>query len=218
MPRESKAAKIERAKIVTQRMYEHYPQTKGYLDFETPFQMVIATLLSAQTTDKAVNKVTPELFDKWPTPEAMQEADELEIQEVIHPLGFFKTKAKRCIDCASTLVSEFDGVVPQDIDELQRLPGVGRKTANVVLNDAFGITEGIAVDTHVKRIANELGFSKSDDPAKVEQDLMAVFDRSDWLPINKRWIAFGREICDAKRPRCSECFLTDICPSCKCED
>ena len=204
---------LERAQVVSERMEEHYPGDGGYLNFESPFQLVIAVLLSAQTTDKAVNKVTPELFRRWPTPEALASADELEVQEVIHSLGFYKTKAKRCIDCARTLLDEFDGEVPCDIDELQKLPGVGRKTANVVMNDAFRASEGVAVDTHVGRIARRLGFSKEQDPSKVEQDILATFPKSEWLYINKRWIAFGREVCDARRPRCDECFLDDVCPS-----
>ena len=214
-PRRRKPTKkvLERAAVVSERMEEHYPGDGGYLNFESPFQLVIAVLLSAQTTDKAVNKVTPELFSRWPTPEALASADELEVQEVIHPLGFYKTKAKRAIDCARTLLDEFGGEVPQDIDELQKLPGVGRKTANVVMNDAFHAAEGVAVDTHVGRVARRLGFSKHEDPSKVEQDILATFPRSDWLYINKRWIAFGREICDARRPKCAECFLSDLCPS-----
>lgn len=204
---------LERAQIVSERMEEHYPGFGGYLDFDNPFQLVIAVLLSAQTTDKAVNKVTPELFRRWPTPDALASADELEVQEVIHSLGFYKTKAKRCIDCARTLIDEFGGEVPRDIDELQKLPGVGRKTANVVMNDAFRTSAGVAVDTHVGRIARRLGFSREQDPSKVEQDILAIFPQSEWLYINKRWIAFGREVCDARRPRCGECFLADVCPS-----
>ena len=213
--RKPSARIAERARIVMERMGEHYPGEGGYLSFDNPFQLVIAVLLSAQTTDESVNKVTPELFRRWPTPEAMAAADELEIQEVIHSLGFYKTKAKRCIECASTLLSEFGGEVPQTIDELVKLPGVGRKTANVVLNDAFKIAEGVAVDTHVGRIARRLGFSKHDDPVKVEQDILWIFPESEWTHINRRWIAFGREICDARKPKCAECWLDDVCPSCK---
>lgn len=214
--RRKPSAKVaERARIVSERMEEHYPGSGGYLSSGSPFQLVIAVLLSAQTTDKAVNSVTPELFRRWPTPEALAAADELEIQEVIHPLGFYKTKAKRCIECASTLLTEFGGEVPQTIDELVKLPGVGRKTANVVLNDAFGIAEGVAVDTHVGRIARKLGFSKHTDPSKVEQDILWIFPPEDWTSINHRWIAFGREICHARKPECGKCWLDDICPSCK---
>ncbi|MGI6221214.1 MAG: endonuclease III [Coriobacteriales bacterium] len=214
--RRKPSAKVaERASIVMERMAEHYPSSGGYLTSENPFQLVIAVLLSAQTTDKAVNSVTPELFRRWPTPEALAAADELEIQEVIHPLGFYKTKAKRCIECAATLLTEFGGEVPRTIDELIKLPGVGRKTANVVLNDAFGIAEGVAVDTHVGRIARKLGFSRNTDPSKVEQDILWIFPESEWTHINHRWIAFGREVCDARKPKCSECWLSDVCPSCK---
>lgn len=211
--RESKARLKERAQIVSQRMAEHYPGSSGYLNFENEFQLLIAVLLSAQTTDKAVNKVTPELFKRWPDPKELSEADVEEVQEVIHSLGFYKTKAQRCIDCAAMLLSEFDGEVPSDIDELQKLPGVGRKTANVVLNDAFGIAKGVAVDTHVGRVARRLGFSVHEDPSKVEQDLLELFPQEEWKYINKRWIALGREICDSRRPKCQKCFLADICPS-----
>ena len=206
---------MNRASVVSQRMEEHYPGTSGYLHFENAFQLVIAVLLSAQTTDKAVNKITPELFDRWPTPQALAAADELEVQDVIHSLGFYKMKAKRCIDCAQTLLDKFDGKVPADINQLQMLPGVGRKTANVVLNDAFGVAEGVAVDTHVGRIARRLGFSKCQDPSKVEQDILLIFPKNEWATINRRWIAFGRDICDARKPKCNECWLADVCPSCK---
>ena len=204
---------LERAEVVAQRMEEHYPGNGGYLHFDNPFQLVIAVLLSAQTTDKSVNKVTPVLFERWPTPEALAEADVAEVSEVIHSLGFYKTKAQRAIDCARTLLEEFGGEVPCDLDELQKLPGVGRKTANVVLNDAFQIADGIAVDTHVGRVARRLGFSKHEDPSKVEQDLLATFPKSEWTYVNKRWIAFGREVCDSRRPKCEACFLADVCPS-----
>ncbi|MGI6217305.1 MAG: endonuclease III [Coriobacteriales bacterium] len=212
-PRKPSKKTLERAKIVSERMEEHYPGKGGYLHFDNPFQLVIAVLLSAQTTDKSVNKVTPELFKRWPDAQAMASADLEEVKEVIHPLGFYNTKAKRCIDCARTLLEEFDGVVPQNLDDLQKLPGVGRKTANVVMNDAFDTADGIAVDTHVGRIARRLGFSKNTDPSKVEQDLLATFPKEEWHYINKRWIAFGREICDARKPKCGECFLVDVCPS-----
>ncbi len=211
--RESRARRAERALEVCRRMEEHYPGKGGYLNFDSPFQLVIAVLLSAQTTDKAVNRVTPELFSRWPGPEELASADVDEVQEVIHSLGFYKTKAKRCVECARTLLERFGGAVPQTLEELQELPGVGRKTANVVLNDAFGIADGIAVDTHVGRIARRLGFSKSEDPSKVEQDLLAIIPKEEWTNVNRRWIALGREICDSRRPRCQECFLADICPS-----
>lgn len=204
---------LERAEIVSERMADHYPGDGGYLEFENPFQLVIAVLLSAQTTDKAVNNVTPVLFERWPTPEALAAADEAEVQEVVHSLGFYITKARRCIDCAQTLLDKFGGEVPQDIDELQMLPGVGRKTANVVMNDAFHTASGVAVDTHVGRVARRLGFTRHTAPLLVEQDILAIFPQSEWLYINKRWIAFGREFCDARKPKCDACFLADVCPS-----
>ncbi len=206
---------MERAGIVSQRMQERYPSTdrRGYLEYQTPFQLVIATLLSAQATDKSVNAVTPVLFSKWPTPQDLASADVSEVEDVIRSIGLYKTKAKRCIDCARTLLEEFDGEVPQDIDALQKLPGVGRKTANIVMNDAFHDAQGVAVDTHVGRIARKLGFSKETDPSKVEQDILRTFPESEWPYINKRWIAFGREICHSRNPECSACFLNDVCPS-----
>ncbi len=213
LPRESKASRRVRAAEACKRIVERYPGEGGYLRADTPFQLVIAVLLSAQTTDRAVNNATPELFSRWPGPEEMASADVSEIEHVIRSIGFHKTKARRCVDCARTLLEEFDGEVPQNLDDLQRLPGVGRKTANVVLNDAFGIADGIAVDTHVGRIARRMGFSKENDPSKVEQDLLATIPKEMWSDVNRSWIALGREICGARNPKCEECFLGDICPS-----
>ena len=164
MPRESKKAKRERAIEVCRRMGELYPAVQSALNFSDPFTLVICVLLSAQTTDAAVNKVTPELFSRWPTPEAMAEADPAEIAEVIRTIGFFRTKSVHCVEAAQMIVSDFGGEVPRTMDELTRLPGVGRKTANIVLNKAFGIVDGIAVDTHVYRIASRLRFSSAPTP------------------------------------------------------
>lgn len=214
MARESKAAKRERALKVAERMDKRYPEAQTALDYRDPFTLTIAVLLSAQTTDVAVNKVTPELFDRWPTPEAMSLADPLEIEGVIRTIGFFRTKARNCVKCAQMVTSEFGGEVPRTIEELQQLPGVGRKTANVVLNEAFGIVEGIAVDTHVFRIAHRLKFSNATTPAKTEEDLLALYPRTYWKPINHQWVFFGREVCIARRPRCVECPISDLCPSC----
>jgi endonuclease-3 len=215
MPRESKANKRIRALAIAQRMSERYPQARCALEHNDPFTLVIAVLLSAQTTDAAVDKVTPELFSRWPNPEAMAQADPHEVEKVIRAIGFYHIKAKNCIACARMILTDFGGEVPTTMDELIRLPGVGRKTANIVLNNAFGIIEGIAVDTHVFRIAHKLALSPktSDTPAKTEKDLLALFPQEMWEPINHQWVLFGREVCIARRPRCLACPLNDLCPS-----
>ena len=216
MPRESKAKKLTRALAVAECLGKRYPQADLEFVLDDPFTVVITVLLSAQTTDAAVDKVTPELFSRWPDPQTMAQADQSEIEEVIRTIGFFHIKAKHCIACARMILSDFDGKVPDTMEELIRLPGVGRKTANLVLSDAFGIIEGIAVDTHVFRIAHKLGFSSasSDTPEKTEQDLLALYPKEMWGPINHQWILFGREICTARNPRCHVCPLNDLCPSC----
>jgi endonuclease-3 len=215
MPRESKASKKTRALAVAQRMNERYPQAECALDFHDAFTLTIAVLLSAQTTDVAVNKVTPELFSRWPDPQAMAQASVQDIEQVIRTIGFFHVKAKNCVATARMLLADYGGEVPRTMDDLTRLPGVGRKTANIVLNNAFGIVEGIAVDTHVFRIAHKLHFSpkSSDTPSKTEKDLLALYPREMWGPINHQWVLFGREVCIARRPRCLECPLNDLCPS-----
>jgi endonuclease-3 len=217
MARESKAHRRERALEVARRMDERYPQAECALHFHDPFTLTIAVLLSAQTTDVAVNKVTPELFSRWPDPPAMAQARPGDIEKVIRSIGFYRVKAKNCIACAQMLLADFGGEVPRTMDELTRLPGVGRKTANIVLNNAFGIVEGIAVDTHVFRIAHRLRFSptSSDTPDKTERDLLALYPREMWGSVNHQWVLFGREVCDARRPRCPECPLSDLCPSAK---
>ena len=217
MPRESKASKLIRALEVARRMDERYPEAECALEFHDPFTLVISVLLSAQTTDAAVNKVSPKLFTRWPDPERMAQADPLEVEEVIRTIGFYHVKARHCIACAQMILADFGGEVPRTMDELTRLPGVGRKTANLVLSNAFGIVEGIAVDTHVFRIVHKLGFSpkSSDTPQKTEKDLLALFPRELWGPINHQLVLFGREVCIARRPRCAECPLGDLCPSVK---
>lgn len=213
MPRESAQAKRERAVEVCRRMDERYPAAECALHFTDPFTLVIAVLLSAQTTDVAVNKVTPELFSRWPTPEAMAGASEVEVGQVIHSIGFWRTKAAHCVGCAQMIVSDYAGEVPSTMEDLKRLPGVGRKTANIVLNNSFGIVEGIAVDTHVYRISTRLGFSKAPTPLETEQDLLKIIPRELWGPVNHQWVLFGREVCDARKPLCDQCPLADICPS-----
>lgn len=215
MPREKKADKLARALAVAARMNEHYPKAECALHYITPFTLTIAVILSAQTTDAGVNRVTPELFSRYGTPEHMAHADPDDLMKIIRSIGFYRTKAKNCIACAQMILSEFDGEVPQNMEDLQRLPGVGRKTANVVLNEAFGIVEGIAVDTHVFRIAHRLKFAgpSADTPQKTEQALLKLYPQANWGPINHQWVLFGREYCIARRPHCAECFIADLCPS-----
>lgn len=219
MPREKKADKLARALTIAQRMNEHYPKAECALHYTTPFTLTIAVLLSAQTTDAGVNKVTPELFEKYGTPEKMAQANPEDISRIIHSIGFYRTKAQNCVACAQMIMSDFGGEVPKTHEEIQKLPGVGRKTANVVLNEAFGIVEGIAVDTHVFRIAHRLKLVpvKADTPPKTEEALLSLYPKENWGPINHQWVLFGRELCNARKPHCSECFISDLCPSCQKE-
>lgn len=216
MPRETNAAKRERGVEFCERLNRRYGPVECFLDHANPFRLVISVLLSAQTTDAQVNKVTPGLFQRWPTPEAMAGATAEEVAEVIKSLGFYKTKAKHAVQAAQMIVADFGGEVPRTMAELTRLPGVGRKTANIVLNVSFGIVEGIAVDTHVNRIAHRLKLSPKTherEPLKTERDLLKVLPHEYWENVNHQWISFGREICRARGPLCGECPMTDICPS-----
>ena len=214
MARESIKAKRERAVEVCKRIGDHYPDAQPALDFGgDPFRLTIAVLLSAQTTDAAVNKVTPVLWERYPTIEDLASADVRDVEDILRAIGFFRVKAANCIKCAQMVLSEYGGEVPQSYEELQRLPGVGRKTANIVMNAGFGIVEGIAVDTHVFRIAHKLKLSNAKDPSKTEQDLLKLIPKELWGPVNHQWILFGRGICNAKNPKCAECFLVDICPT-----
>lgn len=217
MPRETNASRRERAIKVCERLNRRYGPVECFLDHQNPFRLVISVLLSAQTTDAQVNKVTPELFRRWPTPYEMAGASVADVMDVIKSLGFYKTKAKHCVEAARMIVADFDGEVPSTMRELQKLPGVGRKTANIVLNVGFGIVEGIAVDTHVNRIAHRLALSPKThekEPLKTEQDLLKILPHEYWESVNHQWISFGREICSARSPKCAECPLADLCPSC----
>lgn len=216
MPRESKKAKAERAVEVCRRLDKKYGPVECFLDHTNPFRLVISVLLSAQTTDAQVNRVTPELFRRFPTPEAMATASPEEVAKIIRSLGFYKTKARHCVEAAQAIVADFGGEVPHTMAELTSLSGVGRKTANIVLNVSFGIVEGIAVDTHVNRIAHRLGLSPKTherEPLKTEQDLLAILPRELWGPVNHQWIRHGRDTCTARAPKCDGCVLEDICPS-----
>ena len=216
MPRETKKAKAERAREVARRLDEKYGPVECFLNHESPFRLLIAVMLSAQTTDAQVNRVTPELFRRWPTPFDLAAADPVDVAQVIRSLGFYKSKARHAVECAQTLVAEHGGEVPRTMADLTKLPGVGRKTANIVLNVGYGIVEGIAVDTHVNRVAHRLGLSPKThekEPLKTEQDLLALLPRELWGPVNHQWILHGRQTCTARSPKCDACALEDICPS-----
>ena len=220
MPRELMVDKKARAAEVERRMFEYYGEGACSLEYETPFTLTCAVVLSAQCTDAAVNKVTPELFERFGTPETMAQARIEDVEAIIHPLGFYHAKARNLIRLAQTVLSEFGGEIPNDIELLQKLPGVGRKTANVVMCQAFRNPQGIAVDTHVFRIAHLLKFAgpSADTPEKTEAALLKLYPQSDWLYINHQWVHFGRDFCVARRPKCAECFIADLCPSCSCKD
>lgn len=213
MARESLVSKQQRAAEIERRLYDYYGRGEASLDFTDPFTLTVAVVLSAQCTDAAVNKITPKLFAAYPTPLALAQAPVADVEEIIHPLGFFRSKAKNIVALAQTLVADFGGEVPADIDLLQKLPGVGRKTANCVMCAAFEQPQGIAVDTHVFRIAHRLKLSNAKDPSGTEQDLLKEIPPELWGGVNIRWILFGRAICTAQRPKCGECFLADLCPN-----
>ena len=194
------------------RLTRAYPKARCSLDYETPLQLVIATILSAQCTDARVNMVTPHLFRRYPTARDLAAAEFPELEEIIRSTGFFRNKAKSIVACAQELLERHDGQVPQDLDSLVKLSGIGRKTANVVLGNAFGIP-GVVVDTHVGRISRLLCLTAHKDPNKIELDLMQVVPRSKWTQLAHLFIEHGRRVCIARRPRCSECVLNDMCPS-----
>ncbi|WP_045214589.1 endonuclease III [Desulfonatronovibrio magnus] len=201
-----------RAEVVLNRLKTRYPVLKTALNWENPWQLLIATVLSAQCTDKQVNKITPELFRKWPEPVDLAHAPLDQVAEVIRSAGFYRNKSKNIIASAKIIVSKFEGKVPSSMEDLLVLPGVARKTANIVLSGAFGLNEGIAVDTHVKRIAFRLGFTSSSNPVIIEKELMNIFVRQDWANLNHMLVFFGREVCTARKPGCAVCELSDICP------
>ena len=199
------------SKQIVKLLKERYPDATCSLDFETPFEMVVAVMLSAQCTDERVNKTTPSIFAKYNKPEDFVNIDIEELEELIHPCGFYKNKAKNLQACAKVLCEKYNGDVPQTMEELVTLPGVGRKSANVIMLEAFGNPQGIAVDTHCKRIANKMGLSKEKDPEKIEQDLIKFFDKNDFKNINHLLVWHGRNICDARKPRCEECPVKEMC-------
>jgi endonuclease-3 len=198
---------------IHQRLLELYPDAHCELSYRNPFELAVATILSAQCTDKRVNMVTPELFRRWPNADALSQAPREEIAEVVQSTGFFRNKAKSLSGFATQLMDNHGGEVPAVMEELVVLPGIGRKTANVVLGNAFGINEGVVVDTHVQRLSNRFGLTRETDAVKVERALIPLFPRDSWTMLSHLMIWHGRRVCDARRPKCGVCTLADICPS-----
>ena len=203
---------VRRARKAHRVLAETYPEARCELDFETPFQLLLATVLSAQTTDKRVNLVTPALFTAYPDPAALAAADREAVEVIVQPTGFFRVKAETVVKLAQALVERYGGEVPARLEELVTLPGVGRKTANVVLGDAFGLP-GITVDTHFGRLSRRLGWTAEEDPVKVEHAVGALFPRKDWTPLSHHLIWHGRRVCHARTPACGACPVARLCPS-----
>ena len=210
--RESLERKRARAAEIVERLKREYPNSQCSLDFRTPFQLLVATMLSAQCTDERVNKVTPVLFEHFPDAQSMAAAPVEEIAEIIRSTGFFNSKSKNISNMSKQVVAEYDGEIPLEMEKLVKLPGVERKTANVLLGTGFGVP-GIVVDTHVTRIANLLELTKQKDAVKIEHELEKVLDKDDWILFTHLVIDHGRAVCKARRPQCGECILNDLCPS-----
>jgi len=211
--RRSAADLLEHAHEIVRRLRKEYPDAHCELDFKSPFQLLVATILSAQCTDKRVNMVTPGLFATYPTPKKMAEASPEDLEEIIKSTGFFRAKTKSLQGMSSGLLEQHGGKVPDTMDDLVALRGVGRKTANVVLGNAFGKDEGIVVDTHVGRVSVRLALTNETDPVRVEEKLMALVPRGDWTIFSHLLIFHGRRVCVARLPKCGVCVLSDICPS-----
>ncbi len=210
---ESESARVERAREVFDLLREEYPEATVALNHRNPYELTVATILSAQCTDERVNQVTPEFFRRWPGPDELAEARQEEVEEVIHSTGFFRNKARSLLGMARSVVEEHAGVIPRSMEELTDLPGIGRKTANVILGNAFGIDEGVVVDTHVKRLSRRLGFTDEKDPVKVERDLVELFPPERWTLLAHLLIWHGRAVCNARKPRCEACVVAGLCPS-----
>jgi endonuclease III len=211
--RESRAARKKRTLEIIARLHREYPDAKCSLTFKNPFQLLVATILSAQCTDERVNQVTPMLFKRFPKPQDMADAPPEELEEIIKSTGFFRNKTKSLLGMSAAVAEQHKGKVPDNMDALVDLPGVGRKTANVVLGNAFGKSEGVVVDTHVTRLSQRLGLTEQTDAVKIEVDLMELVPRAEWTVISHLFIDHGRAICKAPTPRCEVCFLNYICPS-----
>jgi len=203
----------QRASEILARLRAAYPDARCALEHRSAFELLCATILSAQCTDARVNLVTPTLFAAYPTPEALARARPEDVEAIIKSTGFFRNKTRSLIGMAQALVADHGGEVPRTMEQLRVLPGVGRKTANVILGNAFGLNEGITVDTHVARLSRLLGLTGHDDPTKIEHDLMPLFPRDAWGLLSHLLIFHGRQVCIARRPRCGECVLSDLCPS-----
>jgi endonuclease-3 len=199
-----------KARAILNRLIKRYPTIGTALDYESAWHLLVVTVLSAQTTDENVNKVAPVLFDRYPTPSDLAEADPEDVEKIVYSTGFYRQKTKSIIRLAQGIEEMFDGEVPIDIDELVKLPGVGRKTASVVLAEVWGVP-AIAVDTHVRRVTRRLGLTVESDPARIERDIMALFPMGTWAGLSMRFIQFGRDVCEARRPRCGECELFGLC-------
>jgi endonuclease-3 len=212
-PKKSKAPTPAQALELYQLIRARHPDAHCELDHESPFQLIVATVLSAQSTDVMVNKITPELFRRWPGPKALAEAEPAEVEKVLSKIGMFRQKTKNIVGLSKLLLEQHAGEVPRTLAELVKLPGVGRKTANVVLGVAFGSPEGVVVDTHVQRISQRLGLTSHTEPVEIEQDLMKLFDRKLWDPLSHTLIFHGRRICTARKPACASCPASELCPS-----
>ena len=208
-----RSPKTARAPEIYRRLARAYPHAHCALNFNDPFQLTVATILSAQCTDKRVNMVTPELFRQFPSPALLASADPAHVEDIIRSTGFFRAKTKSLIGMATALEEQHGGTVPADMDSLVALPGVGRKTANVVLGNAFDMNVGVVVDTHVTRVSQRLALTKQTDPVKIERDLIKLFPQEHWTMLSHLFIEHGRQICDARRPKCEICPLADVCPS-----
>jgi endonuclease-3 len=198
---------------ILSRLKALYPDARCALEYRNAYELLCATILSAQCTDVRVNMVTPTLFSRYPTPFELARAQPAEVEEIIKSTGFFRNKTKSLIGMAQAVVADHNGEIPRTMEELRRLPGVGRKTANVVLGNAYNINEGVTVDTHVARLSGLLGLSREQDPVKIEQDLMKLFPQADWGLLSHLLIFHGRQVCIARRPRCEQCVLARLCPS-----
>jgi endonuclease III len=212
-PLTRRSPRARRAPEIHRRLLEAYPDAHCALDFTNPYQLLAATILSAQCTDKRVNMVTPELFRRYPTPAALADARAEDVEEIIRSTGFFRAKARSLLGMAAAVTDQHGGQIPRTMDELTALPGVGRKTANVILGNAFGIDDGVVVDTHVSRLSQRLGFTRHEDPVRIEQDLVRLFPRDAWTMLSHLLIEHGRQVCVARSPRCGQCMVADLCPS-----
>jgi endonuclease-3 len=210
--RQTNGRERRRLERILQKLRELYPDAECALRYQNPFELLVATILSAQSTDKTVNQITPALFKKYPTPAAMAAAALAALEEAVRSSGFFHNKAKNLKACAAAIVNDHHGEVPRTMEALIKLPSVGRKTANVVLGNAFSINAGVVVDTHIQRLSQRLGFSNENTPEKIERDLMAIVPQEEWTAFSHWMIQHGRQVCAARKPKCDECALAPDCP------